>query len=79
MSIRSIFLINRSGAFAFRIGNSHIRLGDDSATFSTNNESVVDNIVEGGFFEVDEVDYQISGRYINVRRDQISVDPDDSR
>ena len=70
MSIRSIFLSNRSGNGSDRIGLSHIRLGNDSAVFSTLNSIVVPDIVDGGFFEVND---PISGRYINVRRDQLSV------
>ena len=64
MPIRSIFLSNRSGTGSDRIGLSHIRVGNDSADFSTLNSIVVPEIVEGGFFEVTD---PISGRYINLR------------
>ena len=75
MPIRSIFISNRSGGGTNRIGLSHIRLGNDSADFSTINSIVVPAIVEGGFFEVND---PISGRYINVRRDQPSVNVSDN-
>ena len=75
MPIRSIFLSNRSGGSSDRIGLSHIRLGNDFADFSTLNSIVIPEIVEGGFFEVTN---PISGRYINLRRDQVSVNDDSS-
>ena len=70
MSIRSIFLKNRAGNKVTRIGNSHIRLGNDSTDFSILNSAVVQDIVATGFFEVNDPN---PGRYISVRRDQLSV------
>ena len=51
------------------MGITHIRIGDDREAYSTNNEKIVDNITDGGFFEATEI---LSGKYINVRRDQNS-------
>ena len=48
------------------IGNSHIRVGDDNAEFSTANPIAYDNIFDGGFLEFTDV---FSGRYLNLRRD----------
>ena len=49
------------------MGITHIRIGDDSEEYSTNNEKIVDNITDGGFFEATEI---FSGKYITVRRDE---------
>ena len=56
MKIMSIYLQNPSydANVQQRIGVSHIRLGDDSTPFSTDNAKIVDNITDGGFFEASQ-------------------------
>ena len=39
----------------YLIGESHVRIGDDPAEFSTQNAKIVENITSGGFFEASEV------------------------
>ena len=51
------------------IGDSHIRLGNDSAALSTINTMIVDDITDGGFFEATSL---LSGRYLTIRRDLAS-------
>ena len=51
------------------MGDSHIRIGDDSTELSTLNTMIVDNITDGGFFEASSL---LSGRYLSIRRDTVS-------
>ena len=51
------------------MGVTHLRIGNDSAVFSTINEMIVDNITAGGFFEASSL---LSGRYLTIRRDLTS-------
>ena len=48
-----------------------MRVGDDSTPYSTSNQKVFDNIVDGGFFEFTQV---YSGTYLTIRRDEESPD-----
>ena len=66
--IVSVFLSNAGQAenWMRRIHVSKFLLGDDLTEFSTSNVVVKNNIVAGGFFELDTV---ISGRYLSIRRD----------
>ena len=68
--IQSIFVLNRNGNYSRRIGDSHIRIGDDSTVLSTTNVMIVDDITDGGFFEATSL---LSGRYLSIRRDSVVV------
>ena len=71
MPVQSVFIYNRANNWPVprRIGVSHIRIGDDSNEYSTNNTKIVDNITDGGFFEASRL---LSGRYLTLRRDLAS-------
>ena len=71
--IVSVFLSNGCHAdnWLRRIHISQFLLGDDSTEFSASNVVVKDNVVSGGFFELDTV---MSGRYLSIRRDQPYTD-----
>ena len=64
----SFFLINNCAYFdaQMMIGSSHVRVGNDSAAFSTNNTKVKSDIVDGGIFSLEKPE---SGRFIAFRRD----------
>ena len=51
------------------MGDSHIRIGDDSAPLSNSNVMIVNSVVDGGFFEATSL---LSGRYLSIRRDTSS-------
>ena len=51
------------------MGDSHIRIGDDSAPLSNSNVMIVNSVVDGGFFEATSL---LPGRYLTIRRDTSS-------
>ena len=54
---------------AKRMGNAHLRLGNDSTAYSTTNPEVKSNIIEGGFFELDlQASAVPVGQYLTLRR-----------
>ena len=67
-AIHSIMVSNicTTGVKRLSLGVSHVRVGNDEAAYSTNNPVVLDDIVEGGFFEFSSL---ASGRYLDFRRD----------
>ena len=79
MYVQSIFLRNRNvgGTWNYehnrKIGDSHIRLGDDDTEYSTSNTIIVASVTDGGFWEASSL---ISGRYLTIRRDVTSSIPD---
>ena len=62
----SFFLINNCAYDYYQesIGSCHLRVGNDSAAFSTSNTDVKSNIVDSGIFSLEPQ----SGRYITLRR-----------
>ena len=52
-------------SFQSSLGTTRIRVGDDRSIFSTTSVVVKKDIVDGGFFALDNL---IEGRYLTIRR-----------
>ena len=54
MTIRNVFIINRyrDRTNSYRFGTCEIRLGDDSADYSSSNNVVYPDLYDGGFFAI---------------------------
>ena len=67
MAVVSVFLLNFNlDNVRQQIGVSSIRHGNDATNNSLQNTKIVDNITDGGFFEVSQV---LSKRYLKIGRD----------
>ena len=67
--VHSIFLLNDALDYEYQkmIGQTHVRMGNDRAEFTTASTVVKEEIVEGGFFELNNV--STWGQYLTLRRD----------
>ena len=77
LPVLSVFLVNSAHSIShqYRIGVSHIRIGEDQTEYSTSNSVIVDNITDGGFFEAPLI---LTGRYLTIRRDLVSPAQNDN-
>ena len=66
--LHSVFVNNygsKTDLYRYRMGNSHLRLGNDASPYSTNNAIVRNNIVDTGFFKLDNLS---TGKVLTIRR-----------